>query len=229
MKNLKLFIFSMITFLLYTVGVQAQTATQTITRGDIKNYAVDLDGGATPNGTEGSTYTWTVFNTETPAVDITTSGTLTIANQATSTSGNAITIDWGTTPTGTYTLKVQESTISCVGEEKLITVVINPRITLEAPLGEICSNGEAVFTITDAEPGSTVIFTITGGTSVVTSPVTIGTDGTAVIPVIPTAGSTEIVVTLDSMEINGVVTPIDPAIRQVVDVTVITTSEIEFD
>ena len=224
MKNLKLFIFSMVTFLLYTVGLQAQVD-RTITRGDVKNYSVDTADG--PNGTDGSTYTWSVYNVENPTVEILSGTTLTITNRTAS--GNAITIDWGTTPTGIYTLKVIESTESCQGDEKLVRIEILPRITLEAPTVEVCSNGEAVFRITDAEPESIIEFTVIGGTSVEGSSVTIDADGNATITVTPTAGSTEISVTLVSMTIDGEVRPIDPAITQSVDVTIITTSEIEFE
>jgi len=234
MKNFKQLIFLTLTFLLFSIGVKAQTATQTILRGDVKNYSVDTSSDPNnpslndqPNGTDGSTYTWTVFNSETPAVDIT--STLTITNNN-STSGHAITIDWGTTPSGTYTLKVLETTATCSGEEKMINVIINPRVILIAPTVEVCSNASTEFKIEGAEPGSTISYTVTGGTTTSNNPITIDANGEARIQVTPTAGSTSITVTLTQMRLaSSTVINIDPQISQTVDVTIITTSEISFD
>ena len=229
MKNLKLFIFSMVTFLLYTVGVQAQTiGTQYISTGDVKNYTVDAADG--PNGTDGSTYTWTVTNSETPAVDITAS--LGVTNRDGSTSGHAITIDWRETPAGTYVLKVVESANGCIGEERFINVIIGMPI-LNAPLVDICSNAEAVFTITGAVPGTEITYTVAGGeiAPTVANPIVVDAQGNAEIPVLPTAGSTEVIVTLTQMLLPGTTEPVvfDPAITRSVQITIITTSEIEFD
>ena len=228
MKNLKLFIFSMITFLLYTVGVQAQTATQTITRGDIKNYAVDTADG--PNGTEGSTYTWSVYNVDSPTEVIQSGTTLTITNQETSTSGNAITIDWGTTPTGIYTLKVKEFNSGCEGDEKLITVLITPRITLEAENVTICSGEVAEFTISDAQPGSTIRYNLIIGETSTPQTIDVDENGRATISVTPPAGATEVTVTITSMTLlDNTVVQIDPVQTATTFITIITTSEIEFD
>lgn len=234
MKNFKLFIFSILSFLLYTAGVKAQSI-QNITYGEQKTYRVDTSSDPTnpelgdqPDGTDGSTYTWSVYNTETPAVEITGDGTLTIDNQG----FNVVTIDWGTTPAGTYTLKVVESVNSCTGDEKLITVNIrNVGMPTIMPADiSICNTATAMFTIAGAEPGSTITYTIIGGTSTDDNPIAVNSNGEAIIAVTPTAGASEIIVTLTQMTLsNGNVIAIDPAISATTEITIIQTSDILFD
>ncbi len=206
-------------------------ATQTITYGEIKNYSVDTEAPDDPlNGTPGSTYTWSIFN-DTPA-DIT-GTTMTITNQAGSTSGNRVTIDWGTTPVGTYTLHVVETNNNCTGTEKFINVIIEdatPGMPDLTGSSDICSTESAFFDITNAPANSTITFTVIGGTAVVASPITVGGDGNATIEVTHDGISGQIVVTLTEMTLeNGTSVDIDPDVMATTNVTIIETSDITFD
>jgi len=88
---------------------------QSICFGSIKHYAVDTSENA-GLGTSGSTYNWTVIGglfsgTITPTV---------------SGSTNKATIDWGQTPSGTYTVSVIEtSNLGCISVQNL-QVIITP-------------------------------------------------------------------------------------------------------
>lgn len=227
MKNLKIkFIFGLF-LTLFMIGVNAQT--QTISFGDIKNYAVDEADG--PQGTPGSTYEWSVWTTATAPVDITASGTLTIIPQTTS--ENKIQINWGTTLAGTYTLHVIETNATCKGDEQFITVVINAvsQPTLASDNASTCSDVSVNFNIDNAPANSKVTFTITGGTSTTTNPVSTDSSGKATIEVTPAASSTEIIVTLTKMELsNGTIVDINPDVSEQVIVTPeVSTSAITFD
>jgi len=105
-------------FLLLFVAVD-MNAQQTICFGDTKNYSVNGPG----TGPVGSTYAWSVLE---PAFagNITGNPTPLVLN------GNAITIDWGTTPAGTYTLQVVETNNSCPGDPVDLTITINPTNTI---------------------------------------------------------------------------------------------------
>lgn len=227
MKNLSLKLFAVFFVSLLGYSLNAQ---QTIFEGDIKNYSVDTvapDGG--PNGTVGSTYTWTVFDVTNTDI---TGTTMTITNTPPSTSGNAVTIDWDTTPTGVYTLHVLETNGSCQGTEEIITVTINPigSPVLTALDLEICSGDLAQFEITGATPNSIITFTVTGGTAVPASPITVDGSGNATIDVTHDGTSAQIVVTLTTMELpNGTVITLTPPITATTDVIIITTSNITFD
>ena len=230
MKNLSLKLFATLFISVLGYSLHAQ-AVQNIFEGDIKDYSVDTVAPDDPlNGTPGSTYTWTVFdNTNT---DITAGGTLTITNQAGSTSGNRITIDWDTTPTGTYTLHVVETNGNCTGTEELITVNINPigNPVLAATNVEICLNDSTQFTIIDAPANSTLTFNVTGGTATQTSPIMVDANGEATIDVQHDGTSAQIVVTITEMTLeNGTVVDIDPDLTATTDVTIIETSTITFD
>lgn len=227
MKNLNFkYLFGLI-LTLFMIGVNAQT--QTINFGDIKNYAVDEADG--PNGTVGSTYEWTVWTTAPAPVDISAGGTLTITPQTAS--KNKVQINWGTTLAGTYTLHVIETNATCKGDEQFITVVINAvnQPTLKADNASTCSGVAVNFVIENAPANSKVKFTISGGTSTTTSPVTTDSSGKATIEVTPTAGSTQIEVILTEMELsNGTIVDINPDVSEQVIVTPeVLTSTITFD
>lgn len=206
-------------------------ATQTITFGEVKNYSVDTEAPDDPlNGTPGSTYTWSIFDDT--ATDIT-GTTMTITNQAGSTSGNRITIDWETTPAGTYTLHVLETNNGCTGTEVFINVIIEDIVPGTPELtgsSDICSSEAAFFDIANAPANSSITFTVTGGTAVTASPVTVDTDGNAIIEVTHDGTSAQIVVTLTEMTLeNGTVVDIDPDVTATTNVTIIETSDISFD
>ncbi|MFV0210770.1 hypothetical protein OBK22_03005 [Empedobacter falsenii] len=225
MKNLKIkFIFGLF-LTLFMIGVNAQT--QPINFGDIKNYAVDEADG--PNGTPGSTYEWTVWTTDATPTDIT--STLTITPQTSS--KNKIKIEWGTTAVGTYTLQVVETNEGCVGDKKQITVTIDAvsQPTLTADNATTCFDASVNFKIDNAPANSKVTFTIAGGTSTATSPVTTDSDGKATIEVTPAAGSTEIIVTLTEIELStGTIVDINPDVsHKVIVLPEVSTSTISFD
>lgn len=206
------------------IGANAQ---QTISFGDIKNYTVDEADG--PQGTAGSTYEWTVWTTGATPADIT--STLIITPQTTS--KNKVQINWGATASGTYTLHVVETNATCKGDEQKITVVINPisQPTLTADNASTCSGVAVNFVIENAPANSKVAFTITGGISTTTSPVTTDSSGKATIEVTPTANSTQIEVILTEMELsNGTIVDINPDVSEQVIVTPeVSTSVITFD
>ncbi|WP_413531875.1 hypothetical protein [Empedobacter brevis] len=225
MKNIKIkYIFGLI-LTLFMIGVNAQT--QIINFGDIKNYVVDEADG--PKGTEGSTYEWTVWTTAPTPEDIT--STLTITPQTTS--KNKVQINWGTTASGTYTLRVIETNNTCKGDEQFITVVINAvnQPTLKADNKSTCSGVAVNFVIENAPANSKVKFTTSGGKSITTSPVIIDSSGKATIEVTPTASSTQIQVILIEMELsNGTIVDINPDVLEQVTVTPeVSTSVITFD
>jgi len=126
-------------FLLPEAKAQApsiSTSTQTICLGSIKDYRVDWQAPDLLTGTPGSTYDWTLSAAVSGTASITTGdGT------------NYITVDWGTTPAGTYTnaLSVIETTSgSCIGTVVNLTVIITPLITPTfTAIGPLCQNSTA--------------------------------------------------------------------------------------
>jgi len=141
----------------------AQAQDQTICEGAVKNYTVDTEApdGANPDGTPGSWYAWSVIE---PAF----AGTITAGDDpdgAGTNDSNQATIDWDTTPVGTYTVQVIETTGTCVGDPITFTVEIVSGPTAPTVIADpsaICSGDDAVFTITGA-PGNVVTYTINGG------------------------------------------------------------------
>lgn len=223
MKNFNIkYIFGLI-LTLFMIGANAQ---QTISFGDTKNYSVDVTV-TEPDGTLGSTYEWTVWTTDVTPTDIT--STLTITPQTTS--KNKVQINWGTTAVGTYTLQVVETNATCKGDEQKINVIIVNQPTLSSDNLSTCPGVAVNFVIENAPANSKVAFTITGGTSTTTSPVTTDSSGKATIEVTPTAGSTQIEVILTEMELsNGTIVDINPDVSEQVIVTPeVSTSVITFD
>lgn len=188
MKNstLKLFSFLALVLALYAANAQDQT----ICEGAVKNYTVDTQApdGASPDGTPGSWYTWSV---STPGF----AGTITAGNDADgpgTNDSNQATIDWDTTPIGIYTVEVVETNGTCVGDPITFTVEIvagptAPTVDTNSP---ICSGDDAVFTITGA-PGNVVIYTINGGAPLTTT--ILGTGEVDVVIVGATANQTIVI------------------------------------
>lgn len=105
------------------------SAQQSFCIGAIKNYSVDLADGAT--GTPGSTYVWSVDE----------AGFLGLISGNPSLTGNAISINWGSTPAGSYTLRVIETNSDgCVGDPVTLDIIIHDLPTItgddEACVGE---------------------------------------------------------------------------------------------
>ena len=211
--------------LLLSIHINAQT-TQYINFGDIKNYSVDTNDS--PEGTPGSTYEWSIWTTDQTPVEITTGASLIVTNQTNS--RNSILINWNTTPAGIYTLKVTETNNGCIGTMKEIAVNINTFVspTLIFDNSSICSNEIVTFTISNAPANSEISFTILGGTSTITSPVTVDNNGQAIIPITASVDETQVILTLTSITLsNGNVITLNESSS--VDIRTTVTSAINLD
>lgn len=143
--NLKFYLLTILCF----VGTAASAqGTQDICIGDIKNYSVDENAG--------SSYDWQVEEEAAFEGKITPNG-----------AGNAINIDWGDTPVGTYTLTVIETNSEgCPGEPVSATININPlpdapQVALTQP-----GCGEEVGSAKVTSPtGTDIQYSIDGGTN----------------------------------------------------------------
>lgn len=210
--------------MLIVLGLQAQTTTQNINYGDVKNYAVDTAEGT--EGTPGSTYEWSVLDSSSNLM----TGPFVITSQTTS--KNSIRIDWNTTPAGTYTLKVVETNNGCKDEKEIKVIIAAVQYpVLTADNAQICSTDTTTFSISNAAADSKISYTITGGTTTNQNPITVDDEGKATITVTPNAGVDEIVVTLTKMELSTG-TIVDLAAQNISATTTVmttTTSAIEFD
>lgn len=142
----KLFLLVSIFAISFTMHAQ-----QNICLGTTHTYTVDaVDGTA---GTPGSTYAWTVLTAGF-------AGTIT-------TNANSASINWATTPIGTYTLQVTETNNGCIGEVVSLSVTVNPtplEPTIDVVNDSICHLGTAEFEITGGA-NQTVTYNINGGTA----------------------------------------------------------------
>ena len=200
--------------------------TQYINFGDIKNYSVDTEDSE--NGTLDSTYEWSVWTTDPTPLEITTKSSLVVTNQTSS--RNRITINWNTTPAGIYRVKVIETNNGCIGTMKEIAVNINAFVspTLVFDNSSICSNEIVTFTISNAPANSEITFTILGGTSTITTPVTVDNNGQAIIPITASVDETQVILTLTSITLsNGNVIALNESSS--VDILTTVTSDINFD
>ena len=100
-------------FLLLFAFTDISAQTQNICEGATKTYTVNGPG----TGPVGSTYVWSL--TGASASDYEGSTDLSV-NTA-----NSITINWATTPAGTYTLQVVETNNTCSGDPVNLTIVIS--------------------------------------------------------------------------------------------------------
>ncbi|MBX7202907.1 MAG: hypothetical protein K1X77_07530 [Bacteroidia bacterium] len=136
MRQIKLWL-ALITGLAFNLPMQAQddgTPTQVICVGETRPYRVDKDENAGA-GTTGSTYAWSV---------VTAGFTGTINNnQGPSGSSNRITIAWGSTPAGTYTLQVIETNNGCPGDPVQMSIQLTPKVDPTFNLGPYCQNSVA--------------------------------------------------------------------------------------
>lgn len=129
------------------------TNPQQLCTATLEAYQVDYtEGGGA--GTPGSTYAWNVTGTGF-------AGTINL-NQGPAGSSNRITINWGATPPGTYTITVTETNNGCAGTPSVLTVILSPPPTASAvPVTPICSGSDAVFNIT-GPANATVTYTVNG-------------------------------------------------------------------
>ena len=133
--------FTAIVFMFSSANVFSQ---QQICEGDVEQYDVA--------NTTGSNYDWEVLENS-------------FAGTITGDGTNAIDIDWGTTPPGTYTLKVtEEGAGGCLGDPVSITVTINevpnaPVVSITQPG---CGDTFGSFNVT-SPTGSGLEYSIDGG------------------------------------------------------------------
>lgn len=177
MKTTKLILLLLFGLLLSPL-VEAQTNSSdphVVCFGSTEPYRVDYTENAGA-GTTGSTYAWSI---------LTAGFTGSIAtNQGPGASSNAISINWGTTPAGTYVLQVIETNGGCPGTPMQLNVQIVPLPTINAGSNvAICAGSPTTLTATGAAtyawspatalsavtgasvtatPASTITYTVTG-------------------------------------------------------------------
>ena len=117
--------------------------------GSTKNYSVDTNegGGPTPNGTVGSIYTWQII--ETNMATITGNGT------------NTISINWGSTPVGSYTIEVVETNSYCAAPAVTLSVNIKAKPQVSAPNTEVCLGSNTSILATSNPSNPTDVFSWT--------------------------------------------------------------------
>ncbi|MBU3714129.1 MAG: hypothetical protein FGM46_04195, partial [Ferruginibacter sp.] len=166
----------------FSLGARAQ---QNVCYGATnKIYKVDYDptlstaesGDGASQGSSGSVYTWTISTGFAGTINGSTVSTLNGSQL------NSITVDWGTTPSGTtYTITVKEERGGC-SSTKTLTVTVNaipstPTITPTAPT---CSSAGSS-TISNYDAALTYMFTPAGpsvGTGGAITGMTVGTSYT---------------------------------------------------
>ena len=185
----KIFLLTVLFTALFCTTSYAQT-TPTISNacfGTTKTYSVNL-----PTGPAGSTYAWTVSGTG-------------YAGTITGNTTNVITIDWGATPSGNYTLKVQEANPSFVcspnPQEMIVTILALPVLN---SLASVCvsSTTQATFITTPAPTGGTWSSSNTAVATVDANGLVTGVSaGTADITYTNTAGCTSLAQTITVVSI----------------------------
>ena len=159
MKQMKTILNKKIFFLFFLLGsinsiqsqlVQRVVPSETFCQGfsTARNYAVDTADG--PKGTPGSTYVWSVTGTNAPNPIYNTDLTIT----------NAITINWASTPAGSYVVHVIETNNGCPATEVLLDVIISPLLTASVSIATpssttFCAGTSVTFTATPTNGGST--------------------------------------------------------------------------
>lgn len=181
MKKLYILLSLTILFVLGTKTSNAQTADTVCVNSTLVPYSV--------TSTSGSSYLWSLSG----------GGTLS------STSGNAITANWGATP-GTYTLQVQEtSSTGCAGDPVSLNVVV-------IPLATATISGNTSMCFNDPNPNITITLT---GVGPYTFSYSDGTNTTTVTnhasstytftpsPTIPAAGTSPATTTYTMVSVNN--------------------------
>lgn len=104
---------------------------QTICIGSKNNYWVDISENS-GNGTTGSNYNWAVLEAGFKG-----------SISKISTSGNRISVDWGATPVGNYTLRVTEDNSLCSNYQDLTVSIVEISNILNS-LYKVCPGGNPV-------------------------------------------------------------------------------------
>lgn len=141
----KLPLFFVVTIVWLATFSEAFAQTQNICQGATKTYTVNGPG----SGPVGSTYSWTLIG----ATATNYAGTTDLSAQ----NANAITINWGTTPAGTYTLQVIETNNNCAGDPVTLTIVITapPVAGTLSGTQAVCVGGSTTFSVTGNSAGGT--------------------------------------------------------------------------
>ncbi len=116
---------------------QGNAQTQSICEGALKTYTVNGPG----SGPVGSTYNWSLVGANAGNY----AGTTNLSAQT----ANAITINWASTPAGTYTLQVIETNNSCEGDPVTLTIVITapPVAGTISGTQEVCTGATTTFAV----------------------------------------------------------------------------------
>jgi hypothetical protein len=117
--------------------------------GTTKSYSVDTVDGV--NGTVGSNYSWQIKNADG------TINTIPIITTTTS-SGNGISINWGATAVGIYTIEVVESNSSCSAPPVTLSVNIKANPSVNVSDIAVCLNSNTNIIATPSPPGGTYGF-----------------------------------------------------------------------
>ncbi|HJD86759.1 MAG TPA: hypothetical protein K8W08_04765 [Empedobacter falsenii] len=220
--NIKIYSFKLLASLVLILIANltfAQTINQTIVRGTTTDYSYSVDTSSDPSstptdptyndqpdGTDGSSYEWSITYIGTGTGVI---GTFPARGHNTITSDNKATINWALSTLGIYQVKVVETNDSCIDETVFFVEIIEPPLAsgnVSWTSTNICKGGEVTFNVTGAIPNSTLHYSVTNATpATATGTVQVDADGKATINVVHD-GSTnnQVDITLDKLVLNGV-------------------------
>lgn len=220
LKNFTLKTLAALAFMLLAFAVNAQQ-TETLGVTTNFNYEVDVDpanGGATPDGTLGSSYAWTLPD----------GGGTFVADALPN--DNKATINWSTAAVGTYRVRVVETNASCPTDTEEFTVTITTPLDPDLDWADaptpICEGDVATFVVTNAPVGAVISYTATGGTPT-TGTATVLAGGTVTIPITHVAPATQVTLTLTSMSVGTNTVTFTTPITATAQVNIVETSPIQ--
>lgn len=120
----------------FLVTVMVAQQIKTVCYGATKTYSVDLDDGSV--GTMGSSYDWTILEPNSAII--------------TGNGKNRVSVNWGKTTPGNYTIQVIETNESCMSSTSIVSVAIrsNPKVVAEGAsvcegfLGQLTSSASPI-------------------------------------------------------------------------------------
>ena len=171
----------------------------------IYNYTVDTSSDMNqpelndqPNGTVGSTYTWSI---DTPLARFPSGYYNNLSTD------NKASIDWSLATPGTYRILVEENNATCptVTTDFIVEITIPLAIAnVDWTKSTICKGNDILFEITDALPNSTLYYTATNSTTP-TGSILIDSNGNAQIILTHDNSMTdEVKITLEKLVLNSV-------------------------